>query len=333
MLKIGVVGCGYWGPNLIRNLIETNRAAVVVHDKDKTRMDKVKKRFPSVELADDYGALLKTDVDGIIVATPVTGHYPLGKQALEHGKHVMVEKPMTSSVAHAEDLIRLAQSKNLVLMVGHTFVYSPAVRKVKELLDSGALGKLLFVTASRVNLGIHQKDVSVIWDLAPHDFSVLLNWLGEKPVRVSAVGRDYVQKGILDVAFINIEFASGAIGHVEVAWLAPSKLRRTVIVGSKKMLVYDDTQAVEKVKIYDNGVTIKDPETFGEYQLSYRTGDITSPRIDTYEPLSAEMSHFLDCIENGTTPHSDGVHGLEVVKLLEAAEQSVKLGGLSVELV
>lgn len=331
MLKIGIVGCGYWGPNLIRNFLETNRCEkIMVFDIDSSRMAKVKRRFPVLHLAESFEQMAD-GVDGVVVVTPVSAHYPLARKALELKRHVMVEKPMTASVTHGEDLIELAQKHNRVLMVGHTFLYSPSIAKVKEILNTGALGRILFVTASRVNLGIHQKDVSVIWDLAPHDFSILLSWLDERPVRVSAIGRDCVQKGIMDVAFINIEFASGIIGHVEVAWLAPGKLRRTVIVGSKKMLIYDDMATVEKVKIYDNGVSIKDPETFGEYQLSYRTGDIVSPRVESYEPLTSEVNHFLDCIEKGTTPRSDGKHGLEVVRLLEAAERSAKNGGRSID--
>ncbi len=332
MLKIGVVGCGYWGPNLIRNLIESNRARLIIYDIDKKKMARVKQRYPSVQLAENLKDMIGDDVNGLVIATPVSSHYPLAREALERGKHVLVEKPMTSSVAHGEHMLELAEKQDIVLMVGHTFVYSPAVMKVKEILTSGILGKVYFVTSSRVNLGIHQKDISVIWDLAPHDFSVLLDWFDDKPVRVSVTGRDCIQKGILDVAFIHIEFASGLIGHVEVAWLAPGKLRRTVIVGSNKMLVYDDTLAVEKVKIYDNGVMIKDPETFGEYQLSYRTGDISVPHIDNYEPLAAEINHFIDCIEKSTKPRSDGRLGLEVVRLLAAAEKSATKGGRVVEL-
>jgi predicted dehydrogenase len=332
MLKVAVVGCGYWGPNLVRNLLESNRAQVEVFDLDRARMEKVRRRYPSVELAPSFESLLEPGIQGIVIATTVSSHFPLAKTALEAGKHVLVEKPMAASVSEAERLIALAEKRKLVLMVGHTFLYSPSVHKVKEIIDSGALGDLLFITCSRVNLGIHQKDVSVIWDLGPHDFSVLLNWLDDRPVKVWALGRECVQKGVLDVAFINVEFAAGTVGHLEVAWLAPSKLRRTVIVGTKKMLVYDDTQAVEKVKIYDHGVTVRDPESFGEYQLIYRTGDISIPRIDTYEPLSAEINDFLTCIEKGTNPRSDGRLGLEVIRLLEAAEKSARAGGKAVDI-
>jgi predicted dehydrogenase len=192
------------------------------------------------------------------------------------------------------------------------------------LIDSGELGEIYFISASRVNLGLHQKDISVIWDLAPHDFSILFHWLDEEPDRISAMGRDYVQKNIPDVAFINMEFPSGCVAHIQVSWLAPSKLRRTAIIGSDKMLVYDDTENIEKVKIYDKGVDYKDPETFGEFQLSYRAGDVLSPRLESFEPLNYEMKHFLDCCKNGKTPQTDGRNGLRVVKALEAAEKSLR---------
>jgi predicted dehydrogenase len=272
------------------------------------------------------------DVDAVVIATPVSTHFPLASQALQKNKHVFVEKPMTASRGEGESLIQLAKEKKRILMVGHTFEYSPPVLKVKEIIARGDLGKIYYISTSRVNLGLHQKDVSVIWDLAPHDFSTLFFWLEEEPSRISAMGRDYVQKNIPDVAFINMEFSSGCVAHIQVSWLAPSKLRRTSIVGSEKMLVYDDTENIEKVKIYDKGVNYKDPETFGEYQLSYRTGDVISPRLDTYEPLFVEMKHFVECCKTGKAPKTDGQNGLRVVKALEAAEKSLRNNSIVVEI-
>lgn len=333
-INIAVVGLGYWGPNLLRNLFEIRRChRLIACDMDAAKLDRIKTRYPSLEVETDFKNLLADkDIHGMIIATPVSTHYPLAKAALEAGKHVFVEKPMAASSEMAASLIDIADRQKRVLMVGHTFEYSPPVLKIREIIKSGALGEVYYISASRVNLGLHQKDVSVIWDLAPHDFSSLFFWLNESPVRVSALGRDCVQKGIPDVAFINMEFPSGALAHVQLSWLSPSKLRRTAIIGSDKMLVYDDTETTEKVKIFDKGVNYKDPETFGEYHLSYRTGDVISPRIDTYEPLNKEMMHFIDCCENGTTPQTDGRNGLRVVRTLEAAELSLRSNGKIIEI-
>jgi predicted dehydrogenase len=281
-------------------------------------------RYPAVAGTTDYQQVLSDPkVDAVIIATPISTHFALAKAALEAGKHVFVEKPMTGSTADAVALVELAEAKDLTLMVGHTFVFSPPVRKVKDIIDSGELGDVFFVTSSRVNLGLHQKDVSVVWDLAPHDLSILHYWLGETPASVSVSGRACINPGIPDVAFINLRFPSGVLGELEVAWLSPVKLRRTVVVGSKKMLLYDDTESVEKVKIFDHGVDFRDPETFGEYQLSYRTGDILSPKIAGSEPLFVEASHFIECLETGRRPITDGVTGLAVVASLEAADYSL----------
>lgn len=333
-MNVAIVGLGYWGPNLVRNLYETRSCErLICCDLDAKKLERIKLRYPSVETETDFLSLLDLpDLNAVVIATPVSEHYHLALAALKTGRHVFVEKPFTASSREAEALIREADGHRLVLMVGHTFEYSPPVLKIKSLIEAGELGKVFFISASRVNLGLHQKDVSVIWDLAPHDFSILFFWLGEQPNRVSALGKDYVQRGIPDVAFINLEFPSGCIAHVQVSWLAPSKLRRTAIVGSNKMLVYDDTENFEKVKIYDKGVDYKDPETFGEYQLSYRTGDVISPRLDTFEPLNYEMKHFIECCQKGTKPKTDGQNGLRVVRVLEAAEKSLRLGGKMIEI-
>ncbi|MBN2586022.1 MAG: Gfo/Idh/MocA family oxidoreductase [Candidatus Fermentibacteraceae bacterium] len=326
MVDVGVIGLGYWGPNLLRNLYTNQRSGrLVICDCDPARAGRMRSRYPDLYCTADCREVFGDDgLDAVVIATDVSSHYPLAKLALEAGKHVFVEKPFASSVEQAEELVELGRRKGLVTMVGHTFMFSPPVIKAKEIIDSGELGDIYFITASRVNLGLHQKDVSVIWDLAPHDFSMLFYWLGEEPSRVSAFGHAYVLEGIPDVAFINLAFPSGSIGNVQVAWLAPSKLRRTVIVGSSKMLVYDDTEPIEKIKIYDKGVELIEPESFGEYQLTYRTGDILSPKLSSDEPLGSEMEEFLASIEEGRTPRSSGEEGLAVVRALEKAEKSLR---------
>ncbi len=333
-MNVAIVGLGYWGPNLLRNLYETRRChRLVACDLNASKLERAQLRYPSIEVTTDFNTVITDgDIDAVVIATPVSTHAPLAQAALEAGKHVFVEKPMASNKEEAMQLIDLAERHQRVLMVGHTFEFSPPVLKIKEVIERGDLGDIFYISSSRVNLGLHQKDISVIWDLAPHDFSSIFFWLDEMPKYISAMGRDYVQRGIPDVAFINLEFASGVIAHVQVSWLAPSKLRRTTLIGSDKMLVYDDTENIEKVKIFDKGVDYKDPETFGEYQLSYRAGDVVSPRLDTYEPLFKEMEHFLDCCETGQRPKTDGYNGLRVVKALEAAEKSLRNGSQVVEI-
>ncbi len=329
MKNVGVIGCGYWGPNLIRNLVESRRCrGVVACDLDRSRLEYVEQRFPLARTTTDFQDLLDADdIDAVVIATPLVTHFPLAKRALEAGKHVFVEKPFAHTEKQARELIRLAEAGGKVVMVGHTFEYSPAVRKISEVIRSGEMGDVYYISSSRVNLGLHQKDVSVVWDLAPHDLSMIFSWLDEYPIQVSAVGKDYVQPGLPDVAFIDLTFGSGVLAHVQVSWLSPSKLRNTTIVGSRKMLVYDDTEHLEKVKIFDKGVHYRDPETFGEYQLSYRAGDIVSPKLDSYEPLQAEIDDFLTAIQEGGRPQADGLSGLRVVRVLEAAERSLLHGG------
>lgn len=330
MVNVGVIGLGYWGPNLLRNIYASNRSGrIVMCDSDPSRVKKMKSRYPDLECTSDCREIFDDGgIDAVVIATDVSSHYPLAKEALLAGKHSFVEKPFAASIEQAEELVELGRDSGLVTMVGHTFMFSPPVIKAKEIIDRGELGDIHFITSSRVNLGLHQKDVSVIWDLAPHDFSMLFYWLGEEPSRVSAFGHAFVLDDIPDVAFIDLAFPSGAIGNVQVAWLAPSKLRRTVIVGSSKMLVYDDTEPIEKIKIYDKGVDLIEPESFGEYQLTYRTGDILSPKLVSGEPLASEMEEFLSSIEEGRTPVSSGEEGLAVVRALELAEASLRKSGI-----
>jgi predicted dehydrogenase len=298
---------------------------VLICDKDTGRIDRLLENYPHIEHTTELDEVLKnSEVEGVVLATPISTHGNLGRTILRAGKHLFVEKPLAESVESARALIKTAEENDRVLMVGHTFEYSPPVTKIKEIIESGEVGKIFFISSTRVNLGLHQRDASVIWDLAPHDLSILIHWLGEKPSRVTTVGRDCVNSGQPDVAFISLEFPSGVVCTLEVAWLAPSKLRRTAIVGEKQMIVYDDTENIEKVKVYDQGVQINDPRTFGEYQLTYRTGSIVSPRLKNVEPLRDEMSHFLDCIKTGATPKTDGHSGLRVVEALEAAQKSLE---------
>jgi predicted dehydrogenase len=333
MTKVGVIGCGYWGPNLIRNLVENRRClGVVACDLDRARLDRISQRYPVAGTTTDFQDILDDEsIEAVVIATPLSTHFPLAERALKAGKNIFVEKPFARTTEQAQILITMAGERNLVVTVGHTFEFSPPVVKIRELIESGELGTIYYISSTRVNLGIHQKDVSVVWDLAPHDLSMIFAWLKEYPTKVSAMGRDYVQPGLPDVAFIDLEFGSGVLVHVQVSWLAPSKLRNTTIVGSKKMVVYDDT-SLEKVKIFDKGVHFKDPETFGEYQLSYRAGDIVSPKVDSFEPLQAEMEDFLRAVQEDHQPRVDGYSGLRVVRVLEAAQDSLESGGIPVEL-
>ena len=332
-VKVAVVGLGYWGPNLVRALHEVPTAEVAwVCDLDPKSLEKIGQRFPAVQQTRDLAEVLEDPAtDAVAIATPVSTHHELATAALEAGKHVFVEKPLATSSDEALNLVEHARARDLTLMPGHTFLYSPPVRAIRELLESGELGDIYFISTSRVNLGLHQPDVSVAWDLGPHDFSILHYWLGQSPTHVTALSRGCIIPGTPDVAFINLEFASKTIAHVELSWLAPSKLRRTTIVGSRKMVVYDDTSN-EPVRVFDSGVMLRDPETFGEYKLSYRTGDIVSPHVDTKEPLCVELEDFCDAVVTGSTPTSSGRLGYEVVRMIEAVDASLERDGERVEL-
>jgi len=328
-LVVALVGYGYWGPNLLRNYMELPGVTVKwVCDRDTSKLAKAKMRYPVVTVTEDYNDVLcDPDVVAVLIATPISTHFRLALAAIDAGKHVFVEKPMTASVLEAHALIAAAESRGVTLMVGHTFEFSSPVVAIKSLIESGEIGDVYYVSSSRINLGLHQKDASVIWDLAPHDFSILFDWLGEEPEHVSAVGRGCVKCEIPDVAFVTLRFPGGAVAEVQLSWLSPVKLRRTLVVGSKKMLVYDDTESVEKVKLYDHGVSIMDPGSFGEFQMSYRTGDIVSPHLEACEPLFVEAKHFVDSIRTGSRPKTDGASGLRVVRTLERAESSMRANG------
>jgi predicted dehydrogenase len=331
-VSVAVVGLGYWGPNLVRNLIELPAASVAcVCDTRQARIDTIRRRYASVPGVGSFEAVLENDaIEAVALATPVATHHALASAVLEAGKHVFVEKPLAASHSEGLELIELAERRDLVLMPGHTFLYSPPVNRVRELIASEELGDVHFISTSRVNLGLHQPDVSVAWDLGPHDFSILRYWLDETPTHVTALARGYAIPDIPDVAFINIEFASGTIAHAELSWLAPSKLRRTTIVGSQKMVVYDDTSN-EQLRVFDSGVALGDPKTFGEYRLSYRTGDIVSPHIEPAEPLFLELADFCAAVRTGSTPRSSKELGLEVVRIIEAVDASLQRQGARVE--
>ena len=331
-LVFGVVGLGYWGPNILRALAEMPLVQVKwICDLDEERLERFGRRYPASQCSVDFDALLEDDaVDAIVIATPVFTHFDLASSALSAGKHTFVEKPLAPSTEMAAELLRLADSGERALMCGHTFVYSPPVRAIKGLLDVKALGDVFFVSSNRVNLGLHQRDISVIWDLGPHDFSILLYLLEEMPQTVRAVGRDSIVRGIADVAFVTLTYESGIVANVELSWLAPGKLRRTVIVGSEKMVVYDDGTA-EPVRIFDHGVIYRDPETFGQYHLSYRTGDILSPNIATHEPLVEELDDFVSAIRFGHEPEASPTLARQVVELAQAADESLRRGGVEIE--
>jgi predicted dehydrogenase len=328
---VAVVGLGYWGPNLLRVLADNLDAEVRwICDLDTDRLSRYRRRHPGARVTSRLERVLADpEVEAVLIATPVHTHHQLAAEVLAAGKHAFVEKPLASSSRLADELVTLASDHDRILMCGHTFLYSPPVRAVKRMIEAGTLGDIYFISSSRVNLGLHQRDVSVIWDLGPHDFSILLYWLSEVPTCVRAVGRDSIVRGIADVAFVTMSYASGIVANVELSWLAPSKLRRTVLVGSDRMVIYDDG-AAEPVRLFDRGVVYRDPETFGEYHLSYRSGDVISPKIESYEPLGLELGDFVNAIRTGQRMEFHTAVAQSVVKIVEAADQSLRAGGTEV---
>lgn len=329
-LRVGVIGCGYWGPKLIRNFYEMPKAVVtIVADLNPDRLSHIERTYPGVVVTRDYRELLHHDIDAVVIATPIYTHYQLAKEALLQDKHVLVEKPITADSGQAAELIELAASRCKVLMVGHTFEYNPAVVALRDIIARGEIGDVYYIDAKRVNLGIFQKDVNVIWDLAPHDLSILLFVLSLNPTAISARGSAYVQPGIHDVAFLDVSFPKNITAHLHLSWLDPCKIRRITVVGSKKMVVYDDVENLEKIKIYDKGIDLVPyTDNFGDFQLSYRYGEISTPQIPWAEPLKIECQHFLECIATGQSPRSDGKVGWKVVRVLEMAQKSLLNGGL-----
>ncbi len=330
MLNIAVIGCGYWGPNLIRNFCSIPECKLkLVCDIDKGRLAHMSRLYQGIETTNKIDYVINdAEVDAIAIATPVRYHFEMAKKSLLAGKHTLIEKPMASSVKECEELIELAEKHNLTLMVGHTFVYSPAVRKIKEIINAGDIGEIMYISSRRLNLGLFQKDINVTWDLAPHEISIILYVMGKTPVYVNCQGKAHITKGIEDVTNMTIDFNNGGFATVQSSWLDPNKVRETTFVGSKRMLVYNDLEQFEKIKIYDKRVdTPPHYDTFAEFQYSYHYGDMYSPYIEQVEPLKVVCQHFLDCIKSGSKPDSSGIEGLKVVQVLEAASKSLGNGG------
>lgn len=320
MIKTGLIGLGYWGPNLARVLAQAQASEfTAICDLDPARVARIGRQYPGVRQFTDVNSFLGSDVEAVLIATPIATHYEVARRALLAGKHVFVEKPLADTSARAVELSEMAGTLRRTLMAGHTFVYSPPVVKIKELIDSGVLGDVHYLSFSRVNLGLYNKDVDVVWDLAVHDVSILLYWLGEMPERACSFGRCCVQHAKRDVANLWYRFPSGRVAWCEVSWLSPQKMRRTCIVGSERMVVYDDTEPSEKVRIYDRGVNLRRPENFGEFQLSYRLGDMVAPHLSNAEPLLIEIDHFLDCVASGKPPRTGAMFGADVVRAIEMA--------------
>ncbi|MFL6373525.1 MAG: Gfo/Idh/MocA family protein [Pyrinomonadaceae bacterium] len=333
-MKAAVIGAGYWGPNLIRNFLAHDEIeAVVACDLDEERLSVMRRSFFGIETSCDATELIdRADVDIAVIATPVSTHFELAKRALEQGKHCFIEKPMAASAREAEELIELAEKKKLKLFVDHTFIYTGAVRKMKELISEGRLGEIYYFDSVRVNLGLFQHDVNVIWDLAPHDLSVADYLLDQRPISVSAVGTCHVGNGVEDIAYLTLEYENSLIAHFHVNWLAPLKIRRTLIGGTRSMIVYDDTEASEKVKVYDKGIDVTTREGVYSTLVQYRTGDMLSPKLDQTEALTTATRDFLDCIIKNETPITDGRAGLNVVRILEASTESISRKGEAIRL-
>jgi len=333
-IKVGVAGCGYWGPNLIRNFRSLPDCHLkMMCDLSTERLKHLKSLYPEVASETDYGHMLNgINLDAVVIATGVNAHFPMAKASLLAGKHTFIEKPLASSVEQCEELVDIAKKNGLILMTGHTFLYSPVVRKIKEIIDKGDIGDIRYISARRLNLGLFQKDINVAWDLAPHDLSIILSLIGEMPETVNCRGSAHVTPGIEDVTTMCLGFSKQRSATIQSSWLDPRKVREMTIVGSKRMIVYDDLAPLEKIRVFDMRVE-RPPhyDTFGEFQYAYHYGDMYAPYIKQEEPLKTECQHFLDCIRTGTAPVSCGVRGTELVKILEASSQSLRQGGAPVE--
>ncbi|HOA62011.1 MAG: Gfo/Idh/MocA family oxidoreductase [Verrucomicrobia bacterium] len=329
-IRVGVVGCGYWGPNLMRNLRSLSNCRLeVICDVKQERLKHLGSLYPEARTMTDYNAMVtRKDLDAIVIATPVEFHHRMAKASLSAGKHTFIEKPMAASSAECEDLIHLADGKGLVLMAGHTFLYSPAVRKIKEIVDAGDIGDIRYISARRLNLGLYQRDINVTWDLAPHDISIILHIMEESPLSVNCRGSAHVTPGIEDVTSLFLTFRKERSAIIHSSWLDPRKVREMTIVGSRRMIVYDDVAQLEKIRIFDARVE-RPPhyDTFAEFHYAYHYGDVYAPYIKQEEPLKVECQHFLDCIRNGTRPLTDGRQALAMVRILEAASASLKQEG------
>ena len=334
MINFGVIGYGYWGPNIVRNFNQVEGASVVaVCDTKPKALKRARKLYPNLIYTSDYQRITtSSDVDVVAIITPVSTHYMLAKEALQNGKHIFVEKPFTETVAQAEELIHLAEKKNLQIMVDHTFLFTGAVRKIKEIIDKDMLGKLYYYDSTRINLGLFQHDVNVIWDLAPHDFSIMDYLMKERPIGVAACGQSHVKNGLEDIAYITVYLTGDIIAHFNVNWLAPVKVRSTLIGGEKQMLLWNDVSADEKIKIYDKGININNEEGVYDRLISYRSGDMWAPKIDQIEALKLEAEHLVESLTNGKKSINDGYAGLRVVKMLEACNRSLNSNGKTIAL-
>ncbi len=331
-VRVGLLGYGYWGPQLARNL-DRLPGCVVSHigELSLSRRQAAQGVFPGALVTESIQEVMTSPIDALVIATPVRTHYQLAREALAHGKHVFVEKPLCDNAADAAELVNLAERSGRMLMVGHTFMYNPAVEELRRLVQSGELGRVYHIDAVRVNLGLFQPDINVLWDLAPHDLSILNYALSERPISVRAEGEAFVRNGVHDVVHVMLRYPSGLLAHIQVSWLYPSKVRRLTVVGDRRMAVYDDVETTEKIRIYNRGVDAPDhTSTFGEFQLSYRYGDIVIPHIPWAEPLAIECEHFINAIRTGEPPRSDGRNGLQIVRLLEAIQESLSTGGASI---
>ena len=333
MLRVGVVGYGYWGPNIVRNFNASEKANVVaVCDKNANALDRVRRTYPAIRTTADINEIVRSpDIDIVTVITPVSTHFELAKTALEHGKHVFVEKPFTATAAEAEALIELADRKGLKLMVDHTFLFTSAVKRIRQIIEEDILGELYYYDSTRVNLGLFQHDVNVIWDLSPHDFSIMDYLIKERPQAIAASGKAHINSKE-DIAYIMVYFQNNIIAHFNVNWLSPVKLRTTLIGGEKKMLVWNDIDADEKLKVYDRGVETTSKEGIYDLLVNYRSGDMWAPKVDQSEALRQETEYFVDCIEKNETPFNDGQAGLRVVQMLEACDRSLRNNGRMVYL-
>lgn len=333
-IKIGVVGCGYWGPNLLRNFRSLPGCTVkMMCDLNEKRLGQMKSLYPEVEGVTNFDKIVRSDLDAVVIATSVSTHYKLARECLLAGKHTLIEKPMAASLEECEELVLLAKRKGLVLMIGHTFLYSPAVRKIKEIIDQGDIGTIRYISTRRLSLGLFQKDINVIWDLAPHDLSIILYILREKPISLNCRGTAHITPGVEDIATLWLNFSKERSAFIQSSWLDPRKIREMTIVGSKRMIVYDDIVQQEQIKIFDKSVE-KPPHynSFAEFLYSYHHGDIYIPHIKHDEPLRVECQHFLDCVREGSTPISCGSKGMDVVRILEASSESLRRDGAPIVL-
>ena len=336
MINVGVIGCGYWGPNLIRNFMACPSTELVwVCDISEHRLETVTKLYPGISKTKDINDILNDEqVDSVAIATPVHTHFSIAKACLETDKHVLLEKPLTSNIKEGEELVRIAKDRGLQLMCDHTFCYTDTVRKMKEIVDSGTLGEVLYFDSVRINLGLFQKDINVLWDLAPHDLSILDFLIEEKPISVSAHGVCHAGNGLENIAYVSLRYANNFIAHFHLNWLSPVKIRKTIIGGSDKMLVWNDLEPAEKIKVYDKGIILKQDKQEERRRLfiSYRSGDMYAPRIEHTEALSLMVREFAACIEEGRPAITDGNAGLRVIRILEAAERSIKADGANVRI-